>query len=644
MRAACASARPGFSARSHRVGGGPYGPRYGRLFLVVALLVLAGPVLFGGLAPADGGTGVSLAAALPALTGVLAAQQPRAGREGCDLVSSRRLNSVLNPSGERVTYISGPLAFQCDDGTRIRADSVVDFQATRFRQLMGGVEIDGPETRLVADRVHRSDDLGRIEAWGSVEVEQKGSDTRMVGDSLVFFESGPSRAESELDVFGDRPYAVLRLGGEGDGGGDEIEPGGGLDVPAETPPDTVFGDRLHLLGESRFVATGDVRVRRSEMDAFGDSLDFARDESVAHLFGTGTDRARIEGEEFDLEARRVDLFLQGDALEEVRAVERARLTGEDVEMEAPRIRIFMSGGETERLVAVREPSDAGADTVVMGGGPEREVETADGAPEVSDRTAEAEDPGPAAAAADRMGEGRPTAVAEDFVLWGDSIEVSAPGQRLERVYAVGRARGESLARDSLNTPDMPEMIRRDWIEGDTIVAHFAPVDTAGGEGDPSGPDEDRAAEPREAATADPDRPEYALDRLIATGNARSLYRLAPQDSVSVVSVEDGEEPADGGPEPGDDGAAAGDPEVARAGGADAVGDTVTVLGTPPGQAADSTGASPERPRRRPAVHYVVGHRITIVLADGEVDRMEVQGQTRGLYLEPLAARTSGRTP
>lgn len=628
MRTVCASARRGSPARPHGVGGGLYGPRYGRLVLVVALLLLAGPVLFGGLAPADGGAGASLAAALPALTGVLVAQQPRAGREGCDLVSSRRLNSILNPSGERVTYISGPLAFQCDDGTRIRADSVVDFQATRFRQLMGGVEIDGPETRLVADRVHRSDDLGRIEAWGSVEVEQKGSDTRMAGDSLVFFESGPSRAESELDVFGDRPYAVLRLGGEGDG-------------PAETPPDTVFGDRLHLVGESRFVATGDVHVRRSEMDAFGDSLDFARDESVAHLFGTGADRARIEGEEFDLEARRVDLFLQGDALEEVRAVERARLTGEDVEMEAPRIRIFMSGGETERLVAVRETPDAGADTVVMAGGPEREVETVDGAPEASDRTAEAEVPGPAAVAADRMGEGRPTAVAEDFVLWGDSIEVSAPGQRLERVYAVGRARGESLARDSLNTPDMPEMIRRDWIEGDTIVAHFVPVDTAGGEDDPSGADEDRPAEPREAATADQDRPEYALDRLIATGNARSLYRLAPQDSVSVVSVEDGEVPADGGPEPGADG---GDREVAGAGGAGAAGDTVTVLGTPPGQAADSTGASPERPRRRPAVHYVVGSRITIVLADGEVDRMEVQGQTRGLYLEPLAARSSGRTP
>lgn len=595
--------------------------RRGRLLLLMALLLVASPVLFGGISPTDGAAGATLVAALPALTGVLAAQQQAgAGREGCDLVSSRRLNSILQPSGERVTYISGPLAFQCDDGTRIRADSVVDFQATRFRQLMGDVEIDGPETRLVADRVHRSDEQGRIEAWGSVEVEQRGSDTRMVGDSLVFFESGPSRAESELDVFGDRPYAVLRLGGEGGAGAEDDDPGrpDGRDA---TPPDTVFGDRLRLEGESRFMATGDVRVRRSEMDAFGDSLDFARGENVARLFGAGEERARIEGEEFDLEARRVDLFLRGDELEEVRAVDRARLTGEDVEMEAPRIRIFMSGGETERLVAVGERSDAGADTAAVGGaGPDRTAEVA---------------PPPAPSAGDRSGEGRPTAVAEDFVLWADSIEVSAPGQRLDRVHAVGRARGESLARDSLNTPEMPEMIRRDWIEGDTIVARFVAVDSTGGGGEP--PSAERPAELPDGEASEEDRPEYALERLIATGSARSLYRLAPQDSVSVVSVEDEDAPVDDSGGDPDDGA--------EVGGAGPAGDTVTVLGTPAGQPGDSAEASPEeRARRPPAVHYVVGDRITILLADGAVERMEVQGQTRGLYLEPMAARSSGRTP
>ena len=37
-----------------------------------------------------------------------------------------------------------------------------------------------------------------------------------------------------------------------------------------------------------------------------------------------------------------------------------------------------------------------------------------------------------------------------------------------------------------------------------------------------------------------------------------------------------------------------------------------------------------------AVHYVVGDAITILLnEDGEAERMEVMGQTRGIHLEPV---------
>ena len=37
----------------------------------------------------------------------------------------------------------------------------------------------------------------------------------------------------------------------------------------------------------------------------------------------------------------------------------------------------------------------------------------------------------------------------------------------------------------------------------------------------------------------------------------------------------------------------------------------------------------------PAVHYVVGEEITITMVAGEVDAMEVVGQSRGIHLEPL---------
>ena len=37
----------------------------------------------------------------------------------------------------------------------------------------------------------------------------------------------------------------------------------------------------------------------------------------------------------------------------------------------------------------------------------------------------------------------------------------------------------------------------------------------------------------------------------------------------------------------------------------------------------------------PAIHYVTGDEITIIMDEGEADRLEVQGRTRGFHLEPL---------
>ncbi len=42
---------------------------------------------------------------------------------------------------------------------------------------------------------------------------------------------------------------------------------------------------------------------------------------------------------------------------------------------------------------------------------------------------------------------------------------------------------------------------------------------------------------------------------------------------------------------------------------------------------------------RPAVHYVMGDSITIHMTGGEVQEMQVVGQTRGIHLEPLRAGT-----
>jgi hypothetical protein len=199
----------------------------------------------------------------------------------------------------------------------------------------------------------------------------------------------------------------------------------------------------------------------------------------------------------------------------------------------------------------------------------------------------------------------------DLVMSADSLEVLAPGETLERVTAVGGARAVSTARDSLNTPDTPELVRSDWIEGDTVVAILRP------EGPPPG----RVADPatRIAADADPDpalRPgapgadsvqagggagsrAYVLERLTASVNARSLYRMDP-DSGAAADTPAGAEP-------------------------EAAVDTLAVT---------SDSLRLVSAHRTLAVHYVEADRILIAFVDGAVDLMEVTGLRRGLYMEP----------
>jgi len=174
---------------------------------------------------------------------------------------------------------------------------------------------------------------------------------------------------------------------------------------------------------------------------------------------------------------------------------------------------------------------------------------------------------------------RPYALAQDFLLLGDSVDVLVPGEVLQEVRAVGRARGESTGRDSLNTPDTPDLIARDWLEGDTIVAFFREVGDSSVEGEAPPP----SVSSGETLAGDSTGSRYELERLLAIGRARSMYRMAASDSTVAE-------------EPG-----------------------------------------------RFAVHYVVGDRITILLNDeGEAETMEVEGQTRGIHLEPI--ERSGTPP
>lgn len=526
-----------------------------------------------------------LAGALAALC--LAVLPASAAGQGtaCTLADSRGFTRIATGGGS-IVYIQRPV-IRCDDGTRIRADSAVIFTASNFTQLFRDVFYEDSVRTLAADTAQYFTRQGRLQAQGSVRITDKEDGSWITGERLLYLRRGDAREEAQLTVEGGRPHAVLY-------------PRPDPDAPQGEPPVPYLldADRIFTEGQDYFRATGRVEVHREDLEAYGEEMEYDGRAERMVLQPDG----RIVSGTYELSGRVVTLRLPGEELEEIVARENAVLIGEDLRLDAELIRLFLEEGALHRLVATRPPERAPP------GGAGRPAPAPPGGEGGADR-------GP-----------RPRAVAEDFLLTADSIDVLAPGEVLDRLTAVGSARGESLSRDSLNTEDTPPLIRRDWIEGDTILATFVRVDPAAADSlaaEPAPVPEGIVADPPAVEADSASEREYALRRLVATGDARSLYRLEPSDTTEAAASDTAAAEAPAEPEE-----AEAPPEPGEAEGGE----------EPSGEGA-AAGEGPERPRL--AVHYVRGARITIDLEDGEVQRMEVEGQTEGIHLEPAGRRTAG---
>ena len=461
------------------------------------------------------------------------------------------------------------------------------------------------------------------------------------------------------------------------------------------------------------VATGSAELYNDEFRALADSIEYREEAGMLFLRGTAP-RVYGYGAEYELNGAEVDLDMDGN---QVTARGDAALSASEIDLTAPEIRILMNNGVLDRIVAMNErppepvlpgpPGDVdtlagdSATTVADAGEASADADTEDTgeAPADADEPAEeaAVAPGEEVAgirtepdelvlaeatpggeapgvgeegalqppsgepgdSAEALPPARPRAVAETFELEGDSIDVMAPNEVLERVVAVGSARGESLARDSLNTEDTPEIARSDWVSGDTIIAVFRPV--AAAEVTPEAGAEAVAGEAAGEAGGG-----YQLDHLEARGQAASLYRMTPtgddgdeegdQEAEGEEIAAEGEgDPAQDNPgedilgedipeEPAEQVAeeevtaeqAAEEEisgELAQAEEEEAPDPQAAEEEVPGAQAGEEEAPDPDN---RLALHYVKGDLITIFMQDGEVTSVIVEGDAQGIQLEPVA--------
>lgn len=600
------------------------------------------------------------------------------------------------------------------DSAEVESDSAAVADSTEAPSDLAEVEGDSAE---VADSTEAPTDAADVE-----------SDPAAVADS-------PEAPTDSAAVEGDSTEATDSAGAAPDAADSNPAGTGEEEAPSPDPPprDTtpvpydIDAERIYLTGADYMVATGSAELYNDEFRALADSIEYRETAGMLFLRGTAP-RVYGYGAEYELSGSEVDLDMDGD---QVTARGDAALSGSEIDLTAPEIRVLMNNGVLDRIVAMNErppepvfPGPPG-DVDILAGDSAATVADA-GTEDTGEAPADADEPTDEAAAApgeevagirtepdelvlaeatpggEAPGAGeegalqtpsgepvdsaealpppRPRAVAETFELEGDSIDVMAPNEVLERVVAVGSARGESLARDSLNTEDTPEIARSDWVSGDTIIAVFRPVAAA-----------EVTPEAGAEAVAGEAGGGYQLDHLEARGQAASLYRMTPtggagdeEGEQEAEADQEGEEIAaegEGDPaqdNPGEDILGEDNPgeaaeqvseedvpeesaqqaaeeevtdeqlaeeevsgELAQAGEEEAPDPQTAEEEVPGAQAAEEAGgeeeAAPEpEPDNRLALHYVKGDLITIFMEDGEVTSVIVEGDAQGIQLEPVA--------
>jgi hypothetical protein len=188
-------------------------------------------------------------------------------------------------------------------------------------------------------------------------------------------------------------------------------------------PYLIVADRVRFKGSDRIWAGGKVTIDRSDFAARSDSMRLDT--------GKGSDGTLIGGEpvmrglgadSFSLRGRRIDLALTQRELSKLTARGEGHAINRDWDLTADTIAIDLKNRKLERTLAWGRTT-------------------------------------------------RPYALSTTYAMRADSLALDSPGQALREVRGFGRAwLGGSV--DSATND-------RDWMRGDTVIASFAPSDSAG---------------------------------------------------------------------------------------------------------------------------------------------------------------------
>jgi lipopolysaccharide export system protein LptA len=395
------------------------------------------------------------------VTGSAAAQ-----RVVCNVIERQGGSATISNAGLPTEFgVIYRAHFVCDEGQRtILADTATYSRASGQIELFGRAEVQDPERILNAARATYFTQLRQLSARGDVVVTDRATGSVIQGDVLTYLEETPTRPESQITATATTGQARATILSER-----SAEPG---------VMDTTIVDaaQINVAGERLFRGLGDAVMTRDSLRASGFVIEYDQDSGVLVVTGNGL----VEVPGYELRGDSITATVaEGDEIRDVLARHSTSLHSADMQVTAPALRLFFEDGEVARMVALPwEPAVPGTPVA------------------------------------------RATAVNDQFRMEADSLDVLAPGQRIEEVAAVGSAYVERFTPDSLQAlipetdDDVRSLIANDWVRGDTVRAYFT-------DGPP--PDEEGAAVER------------VLERLWAGGEpARTMHRTRDRDAEPDV--------------------------------------------------------------------------------------------------------------
>jgi lipopolysaccharide export system protein LptA len=382
-----------------------------------------------------------------------ATTQSRAGDCNLELRESRepgaRPTSFVQfqtSAGNTNDFMGGSVNARCTNtDQRLISDSLEHFGDQRVVYLIGNVHYTEGRVDLTADRMTYYLAEERLIAEGNV-VGRTSSGTRFRGPRALYLRAKQGvRDRSRLDA-GGRPDLWISAA---DAGTDSARSRDSTHVLA----DSVISDN-----DSLVYARGSVVIERPDLVATSDSA----------MIDQGTERAALrrnpvvkgKGERpFDLSGTEIDIYSRQRKAERVRSNGNASAKSDDMSLKSDSIELRIIEDKLSRAIA--------------------------------------------------WGPGRSMATQVGREITADSIDVRMPGESIESITAVKRARAESI-------PDSTKIFskQRDWFSGDTIRATF---DTS--------TVRDASAKRDTAAKA-------TIKQLTATGSARS-WQQAARDGVTT---------------------------------------------------------------------------------------------------------------